>query len=232
MPHASGFDSFAPMASNSFWSRLARDVLAPIVKNLLSSGQKTGGSSPSGTPRAGGRGASSSPRPGGRGAAQRGSVRPGGTEGRDRSQATTPSDLRVDAAEAARRGAVYPGDYSGPLRPEYSPAADGDADPGEIVWAWVPYEEDHSQGKDRPVLLVGRDGTFLLALMLTSKDHTRERDADYIDIGSGSWDARGRPSEVKLDRVIRVEEGSIRREGSILDRARFESVAAALAARR
>ena len=41
---------------------------------------------------------------------------------------------------------------------EYSPSLDGDADPGEIVWTWVPFEEDHSQGKDRPVLLVGRDG--------------------------------------------------------------------------
>ena len=40
----------------------------------------------------------------------------------------------------------------------YSPTADGKPDPGEIVWTWVPYEEDYSQGKDRPVLLIGRDG--------------------------------------------------------------------------
>ena len=33
----------------------------------------------------------------------------------------------------------------------YSPDPDGDADPGEVVWAWVPFEEDPAQGKDRPV---------------------------------------------------------------------------------
>src|SRR5699024_11576160 len=65
----------------------------------------------------------------------------------------------------------YPGDYRGPVRPVYTPDLDGDADPGEIVWAWVPYEEDHSQGKDRPVLVIGRDGAWLLALMLTRKDN-------------------------------------------------------------
>ena len=39
----------------------------------------------------------------------------------------------------------------------YSPNLDGRADPGEIVWTWVTYEEDPSRGKDRPVLVVGRD---------------------------------------------------------------------------
>ena len=28
------------------------------------------------------------------------------------------------------------------------------ADPGEVVWGWVPYEDDPAQGKDRPVLLL------------------------------------------------------------------------------
>ena len=35
----------------------------------------------------------------------------------------------------------------------YAPDLDGDADPGEVVWAWVPYEEDPTQVKDRPVLV-------------------------------------------------------------------------------
>ena len=38
----------------------------------------------------------------------------------------------------------------------YEPEADGQPDPGEVVWGWVPFEEDPSQGKDRPVLLIGR----------------------------------------------------------------------------
>ncbi len=85
----------------------------------------------------------------------------------------------------------------------YAPRPDGRPDPGEIVWTWVPYEEDHSQGKDRPVLLVGRDGDWLLGLQLTSKDHDRDAEQErragrrWVDIGSGAWDRQGRPSEVR-----------------------------------
>ena len=39
----------------------------------------------------------------------------------------------------------------------YAPDLDGRADPGEIVWTWVVYEDDPTKGKDRPVLVVGRD---------------------------------------------------------------------------
>ena len=117
---------------------------------------------------------------------------------------------------------------------QYNPSLDGDADPGEIVWGWVPYEEDHSQGKDRPVLIIGRDGRWLLGLMLTSKDHTnqRRRDEDYLDIGTGDWDRDRRPSEVKLDRIIRLSPDAVRREGAILSEARFENVVNSLRAHR
>src|SRR5680860_1788000 len=63
----------------------------------------------------------------------------------------------------------YPGDFRGTAAIRYAPHPDGSPDPGEVVWAWVPYEEDHGQGKDRPVLLVGTNGRYLLGLMLTSK---------------------------------------------------------------
>ena len=81
----------------------------------------------------------------------------------------------------------------------YAPKPDGRPDPGEIVWTWVPYEEDHRQGKDRPVLLVGRDGPWLLALMLTSKDHDRDHAQEarqgrhWQDIGSGRLGQQGPP---------------------------------------
>ncbi len=112
----------------------------------------------------------------------------------------------------------------------YSPSSDGNPDPGEIVWTWVPYEDDPAQGKDRPVLLIGRDGPHLLGLMLTSRDrnNTRDRDGRYVDIGTGAWDRQGRPSEVKVDRLLRVAPADIRREGSVLPRDRFERVVAAL----
>ena len=128
------------------------------------------------------------------------------------------------------RGA-YPGDFHGRVVPVYNPELDGDADPGEIVWTWVPYEEDHSQGKDRPVLVVGHDGDWLLGLMLTSKDHSQDRREGgprWVDIGSGPWDAQGRDSEVRLDRVLRLDPAAVRREGAIMDRATFDRVVGAI----
>ena len=130
------------------------------------------------------------------------------------------------AATVASDGSDYPGDYRDMINFEYSPSLDGDADPGEIVWTWVPFEEDHSQGKDRPVILVGRDGEYLLALMMTSKDHNNREHADsnYLDIGSGPWDPQGRASEVKLNRVIRVRPDAMRREGAIMPEDTFRLI--------
>ncbi|MBY6412051.1 type II toxin-antitoxin system PemK/MazF family toxin [Rhodococcus sp. BP-252] len=112
-------------------------------------------------------------------------------------------------------------------RVEYSPDLDGKADPGEIVWTWVTYEEDASQGKDRPVLVVGRDGSTLLGLMLSSQQK-HDGDRDWVAIGSGTWDAEGRPSWIRLDRVLDVPETGIRREGAVLAKGKFDAVAARL----
>ena len=131
---------------------------------------------------------------------------------------------------------AYPGDFTGVPDLVYAANPDGRPDPGEIVWTWVPYEEDHHQGKDRPVLLVGHDGDWLLGLMLTSQDHDRDAAQEarhgrhWVDIGSGAWDREGRPSEVRVDRVVRVDPAAVRREGATLDRARFDEVAAAVRA--
>jgi hypothetical protein len=111
----------------------------------------------------------------------------------------------------------------------YAPDLDGRADPGEIVWTWVVYEDDPARGKDRPVLVVGRDRRTLLGLMLSSQDHHRD-DPDWVSIGSGNWDYDGRESWVRLDRVLDVPEEGIRREGAILDRERFEVIATRLRA--
>jgi hypothetical protein len=111
----------------------------------------------------------------------------------------------------------------------YAPDLDGRADPGEIVWTWVVYEDDPTRGKDRPVLVVGRDRSTLLGLMLSSRDHHRD-EPNWVGIGRGSWDYESRESWVRLDRVLDVPEESIRREGAILEREMFDVVATRLRA--
>ena len=112
---------------------------------------------------------------------------------------------------------------------DYAPNLDGDSDPGEVVWTWVPYEEDASQGKDRPVLVVGRDGRSVLALMLSSQGE-RDGQRNWFALGPGAWDREDRPSWIRLDRVLTVDAEGIRREGAVLDRSRFDAVAAQLRA--
>src|SRR3954453_23860312 len=115
---------------------------------------------------------------------------------------------------------------------EYRPRADGRPDPGEVVWAWVPYDEGDGRGKDRPVLVIGRRGRSLLGLMLSSQDHDRDAADEarhgrlWTDLGTGAWDARGRPSEVRLDRLLPLDPAGVRREGAALDRVRFDAVVA------
>jgi hypothetical protein len=135
-------------------------------------------------------------------------------------------------ATGAPTGA-YPGDATTLPDTTYAPRPDGRPDPGEIVWTWVPFEEDHGQGKDRPVLLIGRDGRWLVGLQLTSRDHDRDEQQErragreWVDIGTGPWDRQGRPSEVRVNRLIRVDPDAVRREGAVLARERYEQVIAA-----
>ncbi|ARD41857.1 type II toxin-antitoxin system PemK/MazF family toxin [Actinomyces gaoshouyii] len=117
---------------------------------------------------------------------------------------------------------------------DYTPNPDGNADPGEVVWTWVPYEEDASQGKDRPVLILARSGDRLIVAQMTSKDHDRDAAQEarhgryWFDVGPGAWDPKGRPSEVRLDRLLVVESSAIRREGATMGRGTFAAVVAAL----
>ncbi|SEH03305.1 PemK-like, MazF-like toxin of type II toxin-antitoxin system [Nonomuraea solani] len=112
---------------------------------------------------------------------------------------------------------------TGPATLAYSPDLDGLADPGEIVWAWVPYEEDPNRGKDRPLLIVGRTGRRLLGMMLSSRG---DDGPDWLELGP--WGRDGRVSYVRLDRAFVLDEDDIRREGAVLDADRFARVAARL----
>jgi len=107
------------------------------------------------------------------------------------------------------------------IRIEYTPDDDGRADPGEVVWAWVPFRENPDRGKDRPVVIVGRVGDDWAGVPLTSRDTGR---SDHVAVGSGGWDPDGRPSWAKVDRVVALDDDDVRREGAALARDRFDVV--------
>lgn len=116
------------------------------------------------------------------------------------------------------------------VRFPYRARPDGLPDAGEVVWAWVPYEEDATRGKDRPVLVLAIEGDVVLALPMTSKDHDRDAAQEagegrfWMDVGTGPWDRHGRPSEVRLDRLLRLPVATVRREGGPLEAGLFEQV--------
>ncbi len=112
------------------------------------------------------------------------------------------------------------------VRIEYTPDVDGDPDPGEVVWTWVPYEDDPNRGKDRPVVIIGRTGDDLAGVQLTSKGKNRR---DQVAVGAGGWDPKRRPSYAKVDRLLTIDPDDVRREGAVLDRDRFDDVVGTVA---
>ena len=162
---------------------------------------------------------------------------PSGTSGSTPSGSAEPAQSRTpksSAASSSRGVSVYDVSALGLPAFSYSPDPDGDADPGEVVWAWVPFEEDPTQGKDRPVLVLARHDNRLVVAQMTSKDHDRDAAQEarwgrfWHDVGTGDWDRQGRPSEVRLDRLLLVEPASVRREGATMNREVFDGVVAAL----
>jgi hypothetical protein len=49
-----------------------------------------------------------------------------------------------------------------------------------------------------------------------------------MDVGSGPWDPRGRPSEVRLNRVVTLSGVDVRREGAAIDATLFAAEVAAM----
>nr|WP_303771059.1 type II toxin-antitoxin system PemK/MazF family toxin [Actinomyces oris] len=162
---------------------------------------------------------------------------PSGTSGSTPSGSAEPAQSRTpksSAVPSSRGVSVYDVSALGLPAFSYSPDPDGDADPGEVVWAWVPFEEDPTQGKDRPVLVLARHESRLVVAQMTSKDHDRDAAQEarwgrfWYDVGTGDWDRQGRPSEVRLDRLLLMEPASVRREGATMNREVFDGVVAAL----
>ena len=167
---------------------------------------------------------------------QKSSTPSGTSESRSPGSAETAQSRapKSSAVPSSRGVSVYDVSALGLPAFSYSPDPDGDADPGEVVWAWVPFEEDPAQGKDRPVLVLARHETRLVVAQMTSKDHDRDAAQEarwgrfWHDVGTGDWDRQGRPSEVRLDRLLLVEPTSVRREGATMNREVFDGVVAAL----
>lgn len=112
----------------------------------------------------------------------------------------------------------------------YAPRRDSLPDAGEVVWAWVPFQENPAEGKDRPLLVIARhDVQRVYALKLTSRPPQGRR--DHVSIGGGPWDRQGRESWVDLDQLYSVHHGGVRRVGAALDRRTFATVGRALSAR-
>lgn len=116
----------------------------------------------------------------------------------------------------------------GSVRVTYSPDYPDDGpDPGEIVWARVPFEDDPKQSKDRPVLVLGRiEGTDkLAAVQLTTQVRAGK---DQLPVGK--LPGQDKQSAVKLNRIIQVDASNYRREGSVVSKPAFEKVVGHVAA--
>ncbi|MFD5214909.1 type II toxin-antitoxin system PemK/MazF family toxin [Microbacterium sp. NPDC058345] len=142
--------------------------------------------------------------------------------------------LRPEGREHSASGRM-PGTETTHVDPErvqdvgvgYSPSRNSLPDSGEVIWTWVPYEENDGRGKDRPVLVIGRQSAErVYAVRMTSKPH--DGDGDYLPIGAGAWDSRGRESWVDIERLYSVHHEGMRREAAVLDRDRYGLVAEAL----
>ncbi|MDO5722593.1 MAG: type II toxin-antitoxin system PemK/MazF family toxin [Actinomycetaceae bacterium] len=154
-------------------------------------------------------------------------------------RATTPQRRTPPGTVPGRPQGHQQAYYRDPAKPlphfVYRPRTNNhEPDPGEVVWTWVPYEEDDSRGKDRPVLVLAYGSEGVIAAQLTSQDHHRDAQQEahwgryWLDIGTGEWDSRRRPSQVRLDHLLVVPPESMRREGGKLGREMFEKVCRAI----
>lgn len=136
------------------------------------------------------------------------------------------ADVEAGRARGSETVRIDP-EHIDDLAVDYAPSKDGAPDSGEVIWTWVPYEENDGRGKDRPVLVIGRESASrVYAVRMTSKPHDRDR--DYLPIGSGAWDSQGRESWVDIEQLYSVHEKGMRREAAVLDRGRYDRIAAAL----
>jgi len=142
---------------------------------------------------------------------------------RKASGASRPSS---DDRHAPKLSIRYPGDFKGRPHITYAPHTGKTPDPGEVVTAWVPDEDDHKDGKDRAALLIGRDGDWLLGVTLSTSETEVSERGRWVALGTGAWDARHRPTHARVDRIVRIHPDDVRGRNEKLDKTRFDKVAA------
>ncbi|QCB28994.1 PemK-like protein [Corynebacterium endometrii] len=106
----------------------------------------------------------------------------------------------------------------------FSPDIDGQADSGEVVWVWAPTDGPDSLPHERAVLVIARNRSNVLGLLI-SPNPTHEEEDWWLEIGSGEWDETGRQCWVRLDRVLEISEEDVRRRGILFPQRRFERIA-------
>ncbi|MGF3052490.1 type II toxin-antitoxin system PemK/MazF family toxin [Microbacterium sp. YY-03] len=214
------------MANNTGWIRQLIEMLLRLLTSSKSSGT-SGSAGGTSRPQGGAGSAKLKPQP------HKKPKKPSGGTTSSAAGSKSPSrggdDISVGQLGGTRTIEIAP-PAKGKLTISYDPSTDNDPDAGEIIWTWVPYEEKDGRGKDRPVLIIGRQNRDrVYAVRLTSKSHDGDR--DYLSIGSGAWDPQGRPSWVDIDQVYSVHHDGMRREAAALDLKRFAVVADALVRR-
>ena len=102
----------------------------------------------------------------------------------------------------------------------YAADMDSGAEAGEVVWVTVPSRPP----KERSMLVVGRDHTDVLGLLI-SPEQEHAHDDRWFEIGPGDWEASGSPCWVRLDKTLIVPEADVHRRGTTVPQRRFERVA-------
>lgn len=198
--------------ANINWGRIGRMVVDTVVKAVSSTATQERTSSPAKSKR---RTASS-------GATPKTSPKPTSSRGYEQH-----GDDEAIAGQygPGRTREIRANEVRG-IQTSYAPDRDGTPDPGEVVWTWVPYVENDGRGKDRPVLILARiDATSVLGCYLSTKEHN-----GYLSVGTGDWDSSGRESFMNPERLLRVTDDGMRREGAVMQRGSFDRAVAALSA--
>jgi hypothetical protein len=100
----------------------------------------------------------------------------------------------------------------------------GGPQPGEIWWAFVPYEDGAGPGgKDRPCLVLDVHGSEALVAKITSKYHDERPGVIALPPGSVG-DAQGRASFLETGELREVAYAAFRRRAGQVDPAVWDQV--------